>query len=213
MEGLGSENQQLETLKQFWQKYNRIILITVLVFLIVMFGGRYWQKNRSVRSQLAAQIYQEMLIAEYQSDFTTATAKGGQLVADFTSTPYAQLAALMLAKIAVSENNLDLAVEKLQWVIKHKGSKKITANIATVRLARVLEQQGKLDEALALVEKDPEPAYIPLYAQARGDILVAKGEPALAKTAYLRALESLPPGAQAPSLQAKLLDLGGEDNA
>jgi predicted negative regulator of RcsB-dependent stress response len=213
MEGFESENQQLEVLKQFWQKYNRIILLAAIVFLIVLFGGRYWQKNKVVRSQQAAQIYQEMLIAEYQGDFITATAKGGQLVADFTSTPYSQLAGLMLAKIAVSENNLDLAVEKLQWVIKHKGSKKVAANIATVRLARVLEQQGKLDEALALVAKDPDAAYIPLYAQARGDILVAKGEPALAKTAYLLALQSLPPGAQAPSLQAKLLDLGGEDNA
>lgn len=213
MEGFESENQQIAALKQFWQKYNRAILLTAMVFLIVLFGGRYWQKNKMVRSQQAAQIYQEMLIAEYQSDLTTATAKGGQLVADFTSTPYSQLAALMLAKIAVSENNLDLAVEKLQWAIKHKGSKKVVANIATVRLARVLEQQGKLDEALALVAKDPDAACIPLYAQARGDILVAKGESALAKAAYLQALQSLPPGAQAPSIQAKLLDLGGEDNA
>lgn len=213
MDVFESENQQLAVLKQLWQKYNRIILLTLMVFLIVLFGGRYWKNNKAIRSQQAAQIYQEMLIAEYQNDLNTATAKGGQLVADFTSTPYSQLAALMLAKIAVSENNLDLAVEKLQWVIKHKGSKKVTANIATVRLARVLEQQGKLDEALALVAEDPEAAYIPLYAQARGDILVAKGEPTLAKAAYLKALESLPPGTQAPALQAKLLDLGGEDNA
>ncbi len=212
MEVFESENQQLAALKQMWQKYSRIIMLTILVFLIVVFGGRYWQKNKVVRSQQAAQIYQEMLLAEYQSDFTTANTKGSQLVSDFTNTPYSQLAALMLAKIAVAENNLDLAIEKLQWVIKHKGSKKVAANIATVRLARILEQQGKLDEALALVEKDPESAYIPLYAQARGDILVAKGEPVLAKTAYLQALQSLPPGTQAPSLQAKLLDLGGEEN-
>jgi len=213
MEAFESENQQLAALKQLWQKYNRSILLTVVVFMVVLFGGRYWQNNKTIRLQQAAQIYQEMLVAEYQNDVTTAIAKGGQLVADFTSTPYSQLAALMLAKIAVSENNLDLAVEKLQWVIKHKGSKKVAANIATVRLARVLEQQGKLDEALALVAEDPAAAYIPLYSQARGDILVAKGEPALAKTAYMHALESLPPGAQAPSLQAKLLDLGGEDHA
>lgn len=213
MENFEPETQQLAILKQFWKKYSRIILITFLMFVIIIFIGQYWKKNKAVRAQQAALIYQEMLVAEYQDDFNTAVAKGSQLVADYTSTPYSQLAALMLAKIAVNENNLDLAVEKLQWVIKHRASKKITAHIATVRLARVLQQQGKLDEALDLVAKDPESAYISLYAQARGDIFVAKNEPELAKTAYLLALENLPPGTHAPALQAKLLDLGGDDNA
>lgn len=213
MESFGSESQQLTMLKQVWKRYSRSILLTVILFIIIVFAGRYWQKNKIVRAQQAAQIYQEMLLAEYQNDLTTAIAKGSQLVADYSSTPYSQLSALMLAKIAVNENNLDLAVEKLQWVIKHKGSKKVAANIATVRLARVLQQQDKLDEALALVATDPDAAYIPLYAQARGDIFVAKGEPVLAKAAYLQALQALPPGTQAPGLQAKFLDLGGDDNA
>ena len=201
------------TLKKCTKKYIKLIIIVAVLFIAVVVGVTNWRKNTLARAAHASQIYQEMLFAEYQQDHNAVMAKGEQLIASYSRTPYAQLGALLLAKNAVAENNLDLAVEKLRWAIAHKASKKIVVPIATVHLALVLQQQGKLDEALELVMNVPEKTYLSLYAQARGDIYVAKGDLKQAKTAYLEAMQSLAPGVQAPLLQLKLMDLGSDDNA
>jgi predicted negative regulator of RcsB-dependent stress response len=194
------------------QNIKLIILITITLAIILL-CGRLWINNQKTRSAQASQIYQEMLFAEYQKDKNTVAAKGEQLMSSYSRTPYSQLAALLLAKNSVAENNLDEAATKLRWAIDHNASKKILVPIATAHLALVLQQQGKLDEALDLVSSDPDKAYISLYAQVRGDIYVAKGDVMQAKAAYIQALENLAPGVQAPLLQLKLMDLGVDDNA
>lgn len=201
------------TLQKCTKKYIKLIIVAVVLLVTVLVVTNAWRKNSLARSAQASQIYQEMLFAEYQQDRNTVTAKGEQLIASYSKTPYAQLGALLLAKNAVTENNLDLAVEKLRWAIAQKGSKQIVVPIATVHLASVLQQQGKLDEALELVIVEPNKPYLSLYAQARGDIYVAKGDLRQAKTAYIQAMQNLAPGVQAPLLQLKLMDLGGDDNA
>jgi predicted negative regulator of RcsB-dependent stress response len=208
-----AENHELMVLKQFMQKYGKILLITFAVLLIAFFGATYIQSSSGTRAANASQIFQEMMLAEMQHDSATATAKGEQLIADYSKTPYSQLSALLLAKMAVSEGNLDQAATKLLWVIDRSGSQKVAKNIATVRLATVYQAQGKIDEALALVEKEPDAAYTALYAQLRGDLYLAKGDIEKAKTSYELALSSLPPGTQAPITQMQLLDLGGKSNA
>ena len=201
------------TLQKCTKKYIKLIIVAVVLLVTVLVVTNAWRKNSLARSAQASQIYQEMLFAEYQQDRNTVTAKGEQLTASYSKTPYAQLGALLLAKNAVTENNLDVAVERLRWAIAQKGSKQIVVPIATVHLASVLQQQGKLDEALELVIVEPNKPYLSLYAQARGDIYVAKGDLRQAKTAYIQAMQNLAPGVQAPLLQLKLMDLGGDDNA
>ena len=208
MDSSDSGNQQLLAIKQFFIQYSRIIVVGVVVLCLIIFGGHYWKKQRQISFANASLIYQEMVLAELQSDIATAKSKGDVLISEYAGTPYAVMSALLLAKIAVVENNLDVAAEKLTWVIKN-GNANPAKHLANTRLAAVLQQQNKLDEALALVSKDPDPAYITLYAQARGDIYVAKGDLDKAREAYVQALQNLPQGTQAPLLQMKLLDTGG----
>lgn len=208
-----TENQELILIKQFVQKYGKYILAVLLAALLIIAGTKFWQNRVQSRSAAAAQIFQDMMMAELQQNTNDATAKGEQLISDYSSTTYAPLSALLLAKIAVNAGDLDKAAERLQWVIKHRGAQKLTQNLATVRLSAVLQAQGKLDEALKLVEAEPDPAYTALYAQARGNIYAAKGDAEKAKAAYEQALRSLPPGTQAPILQMQLMDLGGDINA
>lgn len=82
-------------------------------------------------------------------------------------------------------------------------------HVARERLARVMQERGNLDAALKLLnEAKPSKAYIAIYEEAKGDLHLAKGDRAQAKTAYLKALASVPTGAQAPLLHMKLLDVG-----
>lgn len=210
---LDTNDQQIMLIKQFLQKYGKLMLVLFIFFVAVVAGGRYWQKNRVMKASNASMIFQEMVISELQHDPETATAKGGQLMSEYKNTPYAQLAGLLLAKMAVASGDLDKAAEQLRWVIEQKNSQNLTKYLATVRLSAILKQQGKLDEALELVANDPETPYIGLYAQARGDVYVAKGDIEQAKKSYKLAIQSLSPGMQDPLLQMKLVDLGGEDNA
>lgn len=208
-----TENQELMVIMQFVRKYAKLMIILFIIFVGVFVGSNYWKTSRIKTANEASQIFQEMVMAEIQQDVQSATAKGGQLLSDYPNSPYTQFAALLIAKMSVSSGDLDKAAEKLRWVMQQKGAQNIARHLAAVRLVSILIQQEKFDEALALVAKDPEPAYVTLYAQARGDVYVAKGDIEQAKKAYMLAIQSLPIGVQSQILQLKLLDLGGDQNA
>jgi len=58
------------------------------------------------------------------------------------------------------------------------------------RLAAVLIQQDKADEALAVLPETADAAYAPQIEEARGDALYLKGELNNARDAYLRAMDA-----------------------
>lgn len=207
------ERDEMAILKQIWNRYGKFMLATILALVIMMFAMHYWQKRRVQVSTAASQIFQEMIYADMQQDLDGATAKGTQLIQEYKKTPYAQFASLWLAKAAIANGDLDKAVESLKWVYHNSDLQNMATHLAAVRLAAILQQQGKLDEALEYVAKDADPAYTAMYAQARGDVLVAKGELDKARAAYQLALQSLPEGVKAPLLQMKLADLGSENEA
>ena len=82
--------------------------------------------------------------------------------------------------------------------------------LAQVRLARVLIQLEKFDEALALVKTTPEASFATQYEETKGDVLFAKGELAQALTAYQAARASATAlGINTQVLQRKIDDLAG----
>jgi predicted negative regulator of RcsB-dependent stress response len=81
-------------------------------------------------------------------------------------------------------------------------------DIARLRLAALLLDERAYDEALALLGAKPLESYAALYAAMRGDVLVAKGQPAEARTAYQLALEKAS-GPFRDSVQLRLDALGG----
>ena len=62
--------------------------------------------------------------------------------------------------------------------------------LAKLRLAGVLLDEKAYDEALKLLENPPA-AYAALFADRRGDVLVAQSKVADARTAYKLALDKL----------------------
>lgn len=213
MEFDATQNQEIATIVGFFKKYKGIMIGLLLFFLVTLVGTNFYYNRRYNSAARASNIFQEMVYAELSQDAQSAVAKGSQLMSEHKNSPYAQFAGLLMAKIAVAEGDLNKAAEKLRWVATLKKDKDIAGHLATVRLAAVLQQQGKLEEALALVSQDPDKAYLALYAQARGDIYVAMGNVEAAKNAYKLAHQSLPQGMQSPLLQMKMLDLGVSDEA
>lgn len=61
--------------------------------------------------------------------------------------------------------------------------------LARLRLAAILLDQKKFDEALKLLDEKVTQAFVALYSDLRGDVLVEQGKVAEARAAYQQALD------------------------
>ncbi len=123
---------------------------------------------------------------------------------NYSSTPYATMGTLYLAKQYVEAEDYDSAAKSLQWVIDNSDQEN-TVHTAKVRMARVLAAQNKLDDALKQLQSTAFPeSYSHLVDEVSGDIYLQQGEVQKAREAYKRA--SLKNNSDV--LRMKLDDLG-----
>nr|WP_292977667.1 tetratricopeptide repeat protein [Nitrosomonas sp.] len=96
----------------------------------------------------------------------------------------------MAAHSAVQAGNNQSASDMLQWVLDHSDEPEVK-DIARLRLANVLVDESKYDQALTLLNAQHAASFTGLYADLRGDALVASGKTEEARAAYQKALDSL----------------------
>jgi predicted negative regulator of RcsB-dependent stress response len=118
------------------------------------------------------------------------------------------MAALRAAKVSAQANDLAAAKLNLQWVIDNAREDE-QKDVARLRLAGVLLDEKKFDEALKLLDAAHGVAFDGLYADMRGDILAIQGRRAEARAAYQMALEKSDARSNyRPMIQVKLDTLG-----
>jgi predicted negative regulator of RcsB-dependent stress response len=109
--------------------------------------------------------------------------------------PYADQADLALARAAIEDRKPDVAASHLKTVAD--GSKDAELrSIARTRLARVLIEQGKYDEAIALLDTGTAGSFLALYHDVRGDAYAGKGDAASARREYDSALSAAKEGVE-----------------
>jgi predicted negative regulator of RcsB-dependent stress response len=220
------EEAQIEQLKQ-WLRDNWFPLASGLALgLAAIFGWQTWGQHQDGHAGAASHVYEDLVTASAQDKHPDSAAMADRLVKDFGDTPYAAAAALKMAELDVRDNKLDDATDRLGWVVQYEEHPAFLARVgaalhlrsqaydvallplAHLRLAQVLWQQNKTDEALAQLGGDAG-AYGPLYAELRGDIELSKGDRGAARIAYQQALQSLSADAAVgrDGLQRKLDDL------
>ena len=210
MEIYTSEKEQLEQIRDWFKKYGMSIVLGVAIAFVITFGWRFWQQRQVTLGQQASQLYEQLLAVQS----TQAKAPNPQvaqianeLMLNYNGTPYAGLAALMLASDAVQQGQLDLAEQKLQWVVANARTKPME-QIAKIRAARVLIAQNKSQQALQLLNKISDQAYIAEIDAVKGDAYAALGKTADAQAAYQSALDAMPKDAALrPLVQMKLANL------
>ncbi len=198
-----TDEQQLESLKQWW-KENGIQLVLVVALAV---GGWYiwqqWQGNKKIKAEMGSLIYIEMMDIAAQAPLSTLpderretmVERSQVLKRDYANTQYAHYAGLLLAKLAVAEKRFDDAAEELQTVIDNTQGEELSY-IARMRLARLEMGRKNYPQALQLLEGDTPPAILPSVAELRGDIhLFADNQPA-ARAAYQSAIDALGSGDQ-----------------
>ncbi len=128
------------------------------------------------------------------------------LIKNYPYTPYASLAALQLAKLAVNQNNLTEAADKLIWIIDH-GHDQALQSIARLRLARILLTQNQAKQALNILSKNEDNAYTPIFLEEKGDILNNLGRSKQALQNYLAAEKAFGNIIEQPLLEMKINNL------
>jgi predicted negative regulator of RcsB-dependent stress response len=202
------EQEQLSALEAWWKQWGVPLLLGIVLLLGAVAAYQGWTWYQRSQAAEASELYAAMLKAEREGDPKQARETAATLTARYGSIGYAPLAQLLSARLSFEAGDLAAAKQSLQWVIEHARDQDMKA-IARYRLAGVLLDEKQYDEALGLLDAQPEHPMANLYADLRGDILVAKGSTAEARAAYQSALEKTEVGSPYRNLiQIKIDALG-----
>jgi len=203
------EQEQIASLRAFWDKYGNFILTVVTVVLLAIAGWRGWGGYQSSQAGQAATLYEQVRAAVEAKDTARMKEASGTLFERFGGTVYGPMAALLVARTHHEAGDLKAAKAPLQWTIE-KARDTEFQHLARVRLAGVLLDEKAYDEGLKLLPMESAGAFAGAYADRRGDLLQAQGRNEEARAAYKLALEKLEERSPLRRLvQVKIDALGG----
>ena len=199
MEIYSTEEQQAEAIKRFFRENGLSLALGVIVGLGGLYGWKAYNQNQITTAEQASDAYTKLV----ESDSVLASADA--FMSENKDTQYATLAAFVAAKEAVDAQNLDLANEKLSWIVTNVDNAQLKA-IATTRLARVQIAQQQYDDALSTLNAPLPEAFNANVAELKGDIYTQQGNKEQARVAYQAAVDAGGLTSN-PLLQIKLDDL------
>jgi predicted negative regulator of RcsB-dependent stress response len=187
MDIYASDDEKAEAIKQWWRDNGRTVVFAAVISALAVFGGRYWVVYQKQMSEQAAQTYHQVLNLLSEEKTAEADTYTQKLLSDFTGTPYSVFAAFDMASVSVANGDQATAKTYLQWIVEN-AELRGHEQLAVLRLANLLVNEGSYDEALAKIEQSDSVAFSSLFAELKGDIFVQQAKLADAKTAYLDAI-------------------------
>ena len=170
-------------------------------------GYNYWTHVQETTAAEASSHYTQMLEALESGADDDMQQQADILLADYSSTEYALLAHLALARMHVDNGDFNAAETDLQQVIGSAAQEPL-AYLARTRLAAVQIQTEQYDQAIATLAVDFPEQFHALADELRGDALASQGKTAEAVAAYRKAQSAEPQPANLEFLRQKLNDLG-----
>jgi predicted negative regulator of RcsB-dependent stress response len=203
-----TDDEQLEHVKRLTAEYGPWMLGAVVLGLAFVFGFRYYEGYRNERAMQAASRFTGMTSALQHDDRAQARQIADALIKDFPNSPYADQAKMTLARLAVDDGLDANAIPLLTQVMENSKDTELR-HIARLRLARVLIDQGKPEDAIKTLSDEPG-AFAARYHEVRGDAYYAKKDLQRASSEYKAALgeSGLQGGVDSALLTLKIADLG-----
>ncbi|MEK9712119.1 MAG: tetratricopeptide repeat protein [Thalassolituus sp.] len=192
MSDLRTDEEQAEIIKKWWAENGASTVTTILVAAAGVIGWNFWQDSKQATGEAASATYTrlvELSAQESSANNTEMQTLAEQLRTEYASTAYADFGTLFVARLAADNGDYAAAAAELEALVKEADSDAVKL-VAQARLATVLIELGKVDEALAALPVQADPAFAPQIEEARGDALFRKGELAGARDAYLKALDA-----------------------
>ncbi|MBL8445897.1 MAG: tetratricopeptide repeat protein [Zoogloeaceae bacterium] len=200
------EQEQLSELKAWWARWGTLVTAVAVSLALISVGWQAWQWYRNKSSVEAGVLFVALERAAAQGDATKARELAGQIFEQYGRTAYGDLAALVSGKAQFEAGDLKNAEAQLSWAVEH-GRDPALRDLARLRLAVVLIDQGKAEAALQQLAADPRPAFKASFADVRGDAMVALGKNEEARAAYQAALDALGQGTQATEAFRQVIQL------
>lgn len=185
-----TEDEQLEAIKKWWNRYNGIVIVSVSVVMLVISGWRYWDWHEQKIRQLASNTYEHLMLSFSNHDTKGVRSYANQLLTDYGQTVYADAARLTLAKLYVERANYPKAHAELSKVAEHSKMPTLK-QVAKIRLARLLVAEKSYEKALNELAGVTDLVYMPVVNELKGDIYAATGRNPQAVSFYREALNEV----------------------
>ncbi|QAA93572.1 YfgM family protein [Pollutimonas thiosulfatoxidans] len=204
------EQEKLDALRAWWDRYGTLCAILIFVVVAAIVGWRGWQWYQGHQASQAMGYFEALEgAAGQQGEDAVARIKAASttLRSEFAESGYTPRGVLLAAQALQARNDLDGAREQLEWLVKNSSDAALIP-LARLRLAGVLLEQKQYDQALAQLSDAPA-SFAGLYADRQGDILAAQGKTDEARAAWEVALKALDGDPVAQIVQLKIDALGG----
>jgi predicted negative regulator of RcsB-dependent stress response len=203
------EQERIAELKAWWEDNRWYVMGAIVAAILAFAAWQGWQAWKQKRADEAAELYRPVADAAKGGDPKAIATAAKTLFERAPGSFQASQAALVLAKAAFEKGDLAEAEKQLRWVIANGAGEH--RPVARLRLASVLLQQKKYDDALKVLDETKDPAFAPLVADARGDVMLAQGRVDEARASYKAAVDSTEQRNPVRQIaQTKLEALGGE---
>jgi len=201
------EQEQLDQLKAFWQKYRNLItgMVTAALFAYAAYSGYQWWRNSQALE--ASKLYETMVGAIAKGDKDQTLRAADDLQKDYARTPYAPMSSLIAARIAADAGDNAKALDYLRWAAKNASNDGYLA-LAKLRLVSQLIEQGSekdFAEADQILKDRPVAGFEALWLERRGDWYLAQKKNAEAKASYQDAWKALDQAKEFPEEARRLL--------
>ncbi len=184
------EQEQIEELKTWWKQHGNTVTTIVLIVALALAGWQgwnWWVRNQSAQ---ASAIYSQLQQAAGQRDAKRSRELAGILIEKYASTTYASMGAMVSAKVQADAGDTKNARAQLEWVVGNSNDDSVR-DIARIRLASVMLDEGAFDEAFKTLAVPPVSELKARHGELTGDIYAAQGKVSEARGAYERAAAEL----------------------
>lgn len=185
-----TEAEQVEAIKAWWQRHQRVITTLITGVLLLVAGYRYWHWHTEKVTHLASEAYERLMMAASHKEGPQIEAYAHALIKEYPKTVYRDAARLTLAKHFVSEKKWDAASQELEAVVKHARMPALK-EVAQIRLIRLWIAEKAYDKALTALNKMNSATYKPLIDELKGDVYAATQHFDEAEASYQEAREEI----------------------
>ena len=184
------EQEQLDDLKAFWKQWGNLITWVLTACLLAYAGWNAWGWYQRDQATKASAMFDELDKAAVAGEAD----KVGRIFADlkdrYGRTVFAEQGGLLAARVQFDKGQADAAKASLAWVADNAAQDEYRS-VARLRLAGLQLDAKQYDAALKTLDADTAKPFAALVADRRGDVLLAQGKTAEARSAYQAAWKAM----------------------
>jgi predicted negative regulator of RcsB-dependent stress response len=189
-----TDEEQWESIKQWWKENGKQIVLAVIVALAGVTGWNYWQQMQYSKAVNASSTFELLQTKFQQGQFQDVAREVQKLKTEQPDSPYAAGAAFLLATYLYEDkHDFQGALSQLDWVAEHVPEAAMK-DIAQLRAARILIDQKNYTEAQLRLQKVAVARLAEesqaLYHYVEGELALAEGDLARARKAFDQVLNN-----------------------